>query len=272
MPGKQESDKLHEPLSRFLERGWLLFEPESRVSEWVKQCLPHTLNSLDDPMLAQWWRCENTWFTGVNALPNDGQGAVADGKSLHAAALDFACNTVGYRFESLDAAQVSAVYPGYPKPKLGESDSAFRYRLKWDAAHVDGLIPDPQSRRRFVQEFHAFILGIPMQGTDAGCSPLVVWEDSHVLVKETFRRILAHHPVAAWNTIDLTDHYHALRREVFSKCRRIVVNANPGQSYLLHRHTLHGISPWLAKDDHPGRIICYFRPEFSNAVDWLEAP
>ena len=38
-------------------------------------------------------------------------------------------------------AQLSVIFPGYPKPRTGDSEAAFEYRRKRDAAHVDGLLP-----------------------------------------------------------------------------------------------------------------------------------
>ena len=38
-------------------------------------------------------------------------------------------------------AQLSVIFPGYPKPRIGDSEAAFEYRRKRDAAHVDGLLP-----------------------------------------------------------------------------------------------------------------------------------
>ena len=75
---------------------------------------------------------------------------------------------------------------GYPKPRKGESESAFRYRLNRDAAHVDGLLPVGAHRQRMLKEPHAYVLGLPLNESAAGASPLVVWEGSHVIMAEVF--------------------------------------------------------------------------------------
>ncbi len=68
--------------------------------------------------------------------------------------------------------------------------------------------------------------------------------------------------------------YHAVRNQVFNQCRRIELSAKPGEAYLMHRLTLHGISPWLdgAEAFRDGRMICYFRPEIGCAWEWLNKP
>ncbi len=75
-----------------------------------------------------------------------------------------------------------------------------------------------------------------------------------------------------WADIDLTIAYQAARREVFERCPRVTVAAQPGEAYLIHRHALHGIAPWqeAAKAPPEGRMIAYFRPELpGGSEDWL---
>ena len=74
----------------------------------------------------------------------------------------------------LHPAQVSAVYPGYPKPRQGESDAAFRYRLNRDAAHVDGLLAIGPERRRMLRERHAYILGLPLTECSETAAPMTI--------------------------------------------------------------------------------------------------
>ena len=102
-------------------------------------------------------------------------------------------------------------------------------------------------------------------------SPLVVWEGSHRLVADAFRGVLADIPPAEWSDVDLTDTYQAVRRRVFDRCRRVAVHARPGQAYLVHRHALHGISPWQPGATAPpeGRVVAYFRPEWPQPGHWL---
>ena len=53
---------------------------------------------------------------------------------------------------------LSVTYPGYPVQEHESDAPAFGYRLKRDAAHIDGLIRDGPDIRRFAREYHAFIL------------------------------------------------------------------------------------------------------------------
>jgi hypothetical protein len=175
----------------------------------------------------------------------------------------------------LHRGQVSVTWPGYPRPRKGESEAAFRYRLKRDAAHVDGLLAVGEARRRMLRERHAYILGLPLTECDAGASPLVVWEGSHHVMREAFAQALGGRDDAEWREIDLTDAYHAARRTVFETCPRIEVSARPGEAYLVHRHALHGVAPWAsgARAPEAGRMIAYFRPEFrAGTREWLELP
>ena len=70
--------------------------------------------------------------------------------------------------------------------------------------------------------------------------------------------------------LDIREIYFETRKEVFRKCRRIVLHANVGESYMVHRHCLHGISPWDPKtvSFSEGRKIVYFRPELEKLADW----
>ncbi len=74
-----------------------------------------------------------------------------------------------------------------------------------------------------------------------------------------------------WVEQDITEAYHAVRRQVFERCRRVTLSAKPGECYLMHRLTLHGIAPWQegAEASADGRMICYFRPELGDAESWL---
>ncbi|MEL6289664.1 MAG: hypothetical protein AAFQ42_11800 [Pseudomonadota bacterium] len=213
-----------------------------------------------------WFRYGRTWFAGVNALANDPAGRVGEGPPLAGAPIDFVTQVLGLvpgEDFVWDSGQLSIVYPGYPKPMAGETDGAYNYRVKRDAAHVDGIHPIGGTRRRHIREPHAFILGIPLTSADAGASPLVVWEGSHEVVRETLAERLAGTPVAEWPDVDLTEIYQAMRRRIFETCLRRIVNCAPGESYLVHRLALHGVAPWSAnaRADAAGRAIAYFRPE-----------
>ena len=111
---------------------------------------------------------------GVDVLDSDDKGAVVNGPDLSGAAYGFACQQFGAL--PLHKGQVSVIYPDYPKARMGESDAALNYRIKRDAAHLDGLkLGD--GKRRFMDEYHAYVLGISLTGSAQ--SPLVVWEGSH---------------------------------------------------------------------------------------------
>ena len=125
-----------------------------------------------------------------------------------------------------------------------------------------------------IKEPHAFVLGLPMTKCNNKASPLVVWEGSHILMREAFERALAPYPSKHWGDVDMTGVYKAARRRVFDRCRRVKILAMPGESYVLHRHTLHGVAPWEEGAAAPvaGRVITYFRPEFQEGVRrWMQA-
>ncbi len=257
----------------FFRRGWARFPTERKVADWVAHAVGPARAALDDPGMAQWWQCEETWFVGVDALANDGAGRIAGSAPLGGAALDFAMRHCG-PVKPLHAGQISVLRPGYPRPRDGESAGAFRYRCDRDAAHVDGLLAVGPDRRRMLREPHGFILGLPLNRADRGASPLVVWQGSHEVIRRALTRVLMPHDPAHWADVDLTEAYHAARREAFETCQRVILHAEPGAAYLLHRLALHGIAPWSdgASALPEGRMVAYFRPEISgNLETWLSA-
>ena len=255
----------------FPERGWTRFGADPCVVEWLDSAEPAARRSVADPAFSQWHRCGGTWFAGVNALANDATGAVAGGPPLGGAAVRVAGKLAGGPF-AWDRAQVSVCYPGYPKRGADECAAAFAYRRQRDAAHVDGLLPVGPERRRFLREHHRFILGLPVGPADAAASPLVVWEGSHRIVRQTFAETFGNRPPAAWRDIDVTDVYRAVRRRIFAECRRATLPAGRGEAYLVHRLALHGIAPWGAAATAPERMVIYFRPESGDPAAWLHAP
>ena len=255
-------------------RGWVTFPADPAVARWVEAALPIAMDRIRDPdEQRQWLQCEGTRFVGVDSLPNDPDGAVAGSGPLDGDAYRAARGLYGDL--PLHRAQVSVIYPGYPRPRAGEGEGAFRYRLKRDAAHVDGLLAVGDDRRRHLIERHAYILGLPLNACGPTASPLVIWEGSHKIMQQAFAEALAHVPESKWAEVDLTGIYQAARREVFETCPRISLPAKPGEAYLVHRHALHGVAPWGANAEAPpeGRIIAYFRPELPvGSQDWLHAP
>ncbi len=241
--------------------GWRRTGPDPQIAAWAAGALPVASRAVADSR--EEWRCGGTWFVGVDALPNGPDGAMG-GVALPWAALDLAP-------APLHRAQVSVVKPGYPRPWKGEDATAFGFRLRRDAAHLDGLLPVGPDKRRIVKEPHAWILGLPLNVCGAGASPLVVWEGSHVLISAALRAAFAGHPAAEWGNVDVTDAYRAARAEVFRTCPRVELPVRPGEATLLHRHLIHGVAPWKEGAEAPeeGRIIAYFRPLMATVSDWL---
>lgn len=253
----------------FAARGWRRFAFDPALAAWVDAVRPAALATLDDARHANWWRNDRTWFVGVNALENDETGALVDGPPLagRAVAAAHALAGPGLRW---DRAQISAILPGYPR-QGDDSDTAFAFRCRRDAAHVDGL--HLVDGRRVLRETQALLLGVPLTRADAGASPLVVWQGSHRIIARALARALRPHPVRDWPHIDLSAPYKAARRQAFADCPRIALPARPGQAYLLHRLALHGVSPWTpgARSDPPGRVIAYFRPDIGEIAAWPAA-
>jgi hypothetical protein len=156
----------------------------------------------------------------------------------------------------------------------GETDGQHRFRRDRDAAHVDGLLGLGQPKRRFLKEPHQFILGLPMVEASPGASPFVIWEGSHEIMREAFAAAFSGRPPATWPDIDITEIYIDARKRCFETCRRMEIHARPGEAYIAHRLSLHGVAPW-AKDasaGSDGRMICYFRPAMQDLGEWLGQP
>ncbi len=260
-------------LETFMQSGWIRFPCDQRVLAWAASVAETARAAARDRSHAHWLRCSGTWFVGVDALPNDAQGAVGDGPPLSGAAVDFIKSVPAYDLP-LHRAQVSVCYPGYPQRSPDETEKAFQYRLKRDAAHVDGLLPEGPERRRYLKEPHAYILGLSLSMADPGASPLVVWDGSHVIMRQAFAAAFENVATEDWPDVDVTDLYQAARREAFESCARIELASAPGEALLLHRHLLHGVAPWRenATAGADGRMIAYFRPEFTSLSDWLQRP
>jgi hypothetical protein len=258
----------------FFANSWCRFPFDPALANWVQHVLPTAKQTRFENAHKQWLRCGDTWFAGVNALPNDTDGATKGGPPLTGLAVDFLRAQLNVSSLEWEPAQVSICYPGYPQQMVDESDAAFRYRRDKSAAHIDGVLPEGEKRRRHLRQHHRFILGVPLTHYDEGAAPLVVWEGSHEIVRETLRRCYGDRPANRWGDMDITDVYHDLRKRVFAECNRVEIIAEPGETYLVHRLALHGIAPWReqAAADRDGRIICYFRPETPSPEEWLGAP
>ena len=88
---------------------------------------------------------------------------------------------------------------------------------------------------------------------------------------EVFQKAFACIDAASWAEVDVTEVYQAARRQVFERCKRVSVHAQPGEAYVVHRLALHGVTPWQSGADAPeeGRIIAYFRPELRDQAQWI---
>jgi hypothetical protein len=253
-----------------LTRGWAVFPYDPAVAAWVSSVGQVAAQILSDPQAqSRWLRHGKTWFAGVNILPNDNAGRV-EGVPLSGQAVRIA--TKMYGPVSWDRGQLSVTYPGYPRQDAGESDAAHLFRRDRDATHLDGLLPVGANRRRYLQEYHAFILGLPLDEVTPGNSPLVVYAGSHEVMRAALRSAFHGKPPEQWGDIDLTDIYTTTRRHVFTECPRVEITAKPGEAILMHRLTLHGVAPW-ANSSAPRRAIAYFRPEGQlDPLRWLEGP
>ncbi len=258
----------------FAEKGWVKFAPDPALDRWIEAAKPAAVRVAADPdWQRDWLRCGGTWFVGVNALGNDPDGAVG-GVPLAGQAVDFIHQNIEPAPIRWDRAQVSVCYEGYPKPWDGESEAALRFRRNRDAAHVDGLHGEGQPRRRFLREFHQFLLGIALTDSPADAAPFVIWEGSHKIVQEAFEKALSQHPVKQWPDVDLTDVNMETRRKIFETCKRVELPLKMGESYVIHRHALHGVAPWVEglKGPTEGRMIAYFRPTDEAQMErWLAA-
>ncbi|MBY5933990.1 hypothetical protein KUV51_13345 [Tateyamaria omphalii] len=240
--------------------GFVVFDHDPRTMRWAEAARKTAEGLAADPKVQSAnLRHGRTWFVGVDVLPNDTWGGVA-GVPLagpwqpHVPDLP------------LHAAQVSIVYPGYPVRDPDQSDANHRFRQTRMAAHVDGLLPEGPARRRFPREFHAYILGLPLN--DVSASPTVIWPGSHRIMQAALAGAIGDNDPGQ---VDVTEAYHAARRTVFERCAPVPIRARPGQSFLIHRFALHGTQPWDGADTD-GRMIAFFRPEFAKAGLWLSAP
>ena len=236
--------------------GFKLFGPDARVKLWAQAA-----RAVAEPIITQEAvRAKNlrhgaTWFVGVDILPNDAQG------SISGVPLDGPWTLPEL---TMHRAQVSIIYPGYPQQDPGQSDANHDFRVRRRAAHVDGLLPVGPQRQRYLREFHAYILGIPLNVSHA--APTVVWRGSHRIIGQALRDAIG---AADPTQVDVTKAYHAARKVVFETCEMVPLTAHEeGASFLIHRHALHGTDVWDgAPQGH--RMIAFLRPEFSSPQEWL---
>lgn len=245
--------------------GLAVLRHDARVAAWAAAALKIAKTVAADPnQQARWLRHDGTWFVGVDSLPNAPDGSVNRVPLAGPWDVD--------AVPPLHRAQLSVVYPGYPRRDPAETEAAHQFRITRDAAHMDGLLAEGADKRRFLREPHRWILGLPLNLSDA--SPLVVWRRSHEMVREAFQKAFEGVAPHSWCDVDVTGIYQTVRKAVFEKCERVVVRATPGQAILVHRLAIHGVAPWGAGEAAPpeGRMIAYFRPVFTNPANWLSSP
>lgn len=243
--------------------GFVVYSHDSRVACWAQAAGQVARRIARQP---HWCGSENlrhdrTWFVGVDALPNDEDGAV-EGVPLGGPWQGAIPRLAMHR------AQLSIVFPGYPGQDPFESDANHRFRRLRMAAHVDGLLPVGPDRRRYAREFHAYILALPL--TDVTAGPLVVWPGSHRIIQAALREAIGADTVG---DVDLTAAYQAVRRDVFDRIAPVPLPLVRGQSALLHRFLLHGTAPWddrIVDPEGCGRITAFLRPQFTGGgAEWI---
>jgi len=241
------------------DRGYRRIAAHPALKSWAEAARPLAASAV---RASSDWRCGGTWCVGLEALPNDPDGAVGG------VALPW--ETLGLSPVPLHRAQVSTTRPGYPQPSAAETEAAYRFRLNRDSAHLDGLLPVGPEKRRHVKEPHAWILGLPLNRADAGAAPLVVWEGSHHVMQAALRRTFADQP-GDGSEVDITEAYQAARAEVFRTCARVELPGQVGEAVILHRHLIHGVAPWSpgAEAEDPGRMVAYFRPLMASVREWV---
>jgi hypothetical protein len=254
----------------FGDTGYIKFNYDEQIVKWAECAKEKGSKILANPdQLREWLQCEGTWFVGVDVLPNDTGGGFYKVKLPNV----FSNFMDKINVKPYHKAQLSVIYPGYPRPRRGDSKSAFEYRLKRDAAHVDGLLPVGAQKRRYLIEPHGVILGVPLNNTHRGASPVVVWKGSHRIMRQEFSKILSNVPPSDWKNIDLTEAYKNARRQCFESCERTLINSPVGTGYALHPLLLHGITPWFSAKqgtESLNRQVAYFRPLLNNVQDWLK--
>lgn len=267
-------DAFSQQLNDYTQGGFCVFEPDQAILDWVQLTLPAARQAVAAATNRHWLRHNKTWFAGVNVLPNDASGKVMGGIAVQGRAAQFVETSLNGNLQALDRAQVSVCYPGYPQQDADETNAAFNFRLKRDAAHLDGLLrktnADGQSKR-YIREHHDYIFGIGMSAASAEAAPFVVWEGSHQLVRRGLQETLRGISPNEWHNTDIVGAYQDLRRSIFARCPRIEVPLKKGQTIVAHRLLLHGTAPWRAgaKASQDGRMTCFFRPSNLRPEQWL---
>jgi len=248
----------------FGDAGWCVLPKSQAIAQWAAAARQSSLEQISKPEVRETWlQCQGTWFVGVDVLDNDTTGAIGS--------VPFPPDLAAAFAGPFHPAQVSVIYPGYPKPRNGEPEAAFGYRLRRDAAHVDGILAIGPNRQRYLREPHAYVLGIPLTQTSVGAAPMVVWEGSHHIIRQAFAAAFEGIEPQNWAQVDVTTLYQDIRRHIFDTCPRRVIHVPLGAAYAIHPLALHGVAPWSEQATAPqeGRMIAYFRPQLTDVADWL---
>ncbi len=254
-------------------KGWASFPFDPNLYDWaikVHTLVTKKINSTEGQRKKL--RCGDTWFPGVNFLENDSFGNI-DGALFPEKLLKFIKHHEPNFGGIFDKGQISICYTGYPRRMNSESKSSFDFRRNRYAAHIDGILPVGKTRRRFIKEYHSFILGIPINQAGKEASPCVIWEGSHEIIKNELRKYKRLRKISNWGNEDITEFYNDLRKKIFSSCEVKEIWVPMGHAYIINRLSLHGIMPWnqKPKGDENSRMIAYFRPDLKNGQKrWLE--
>ncbi len=268
---KGEKSQMKQMLD-YCNKGYCRFARDERLVSWIDSISSAAEAILADPAHSHWWRCGGTWFAGVNILDNDAQGKYRDSLPLQGAAFDFMQSHILPhipRCNILDRAQISVCTFGYPQKDSNDNDEiGYNFRKNRDAAHLDGLLKE--NNLRFLREYHGYILGIGLNDVDEDSAPVVIYEKSHLYIKEWLSSHFKN-TNEPWDNIDLTESYKTIRHEILQSCKRICLPLKKGEALLLHRFSIHGTSPWLSSATIP-RKLAFFRPITTNRKKWLQAP
>ena len=252
--------------------GWKVFNHDPKIVDWAQEAKSRTISKLCSRQLAKHdLRCGGTWFPGVRFLDNNDLGALGSTK-LEGNSVGQISKKFGKFFKFWDPAQISVIYPGYPKRVESESENAFKFRKEKFGSHVDGVIPIGKSRKRFIKEFHTFIYGISISEFDELAAPLIAWEGSHHIFRSALEQVLKHLEPTSWPDLDITMCYNEVRKHIFKKCKPRVIWVPIGGSFIIHRLCLHGVAPWGdgAFSEPSGRMIAYFRPNLIDSGHWSD--
>jgi hypothetical protein len=245
--------------------GWAKLPFDPNLAAWLENTRPQANRAINDPEnRAKWLRSQGTWFVGVDVLH--------DYPPLPDAILQAAKFAIGCDVTDWGLGQISVCTMGYPLQDTAETTPMFNYRKTRDYAHLDGLKAVGPKRRRKMEEFHGFILGIPLNKTPPKAAPFVIWQGSHLIFRDMLAKTYAGHPPETWAKIDITETYQKTRTRIFKTCKRVEIHARPGEAYLAHRFALHGMATWDAALNGPdeGRQIAYFRPFWDQDLHgWL---